>query len=273
MKILLLVIVIIIVGAIASTANIIPGTGNNATDSNVVITYGETTYNNNDYKTQVFDYLSSKATVSLDNAESQIITADEVNKISQGISHQTYNSNQIFSSALVELENNDQVKVVVDSSKINLVTAEMYGNALESAGINQGYVVVTSPVDATGESALAGILNCYESATNTQIPDNVKEAANEEVYMQAEVVNNTNLSGNQVSDLVSQVKDEVQQDNISDTQDIVNIIEEIASKNNLNISAEQAQNIADSLSQSQSVQDDAQNYQKQLNSKIQQMVG
>ena len=60
---------------------------------------------------------------------------------------------------MVDLSYNQGIDVVVDTSKITVVTPKMYANALESCGINNGYVVVTSPVSASGEAALAGVLD------------------------------------------------------------------------------------------------------------------
>ena len=127
----------------------------------VVITYGETAYMNQQYKSIVDDYFASKTNVDINSINSKVVTAGDVNKISGGFSGKQYNSNQIFSSALLDLNQNGEITVEVDSS-ITTITPEMYMSALKSAGIQGGHVYVTSPVSATGESALAGIMNCYD---------------------------------------------------------------------------------------------------------------
>ena len=162
-------------------------------NSQVVITYGETTYKNTDYKNIVDDFFVKQAGVDLNTVESKIITASEVNQIASTITGKTYNSNQIFSSALVDLNDNDNLEVSVDKSKITTITGDMYLSALKSVGITSGHVYVTSPVTATGESALTGIMNSYEVATDVEIPDTVKEAANNEIYTQAEIVENSDV--------------------------------------------------------------------------------
>ena len=68
-----------------------------------------------------------------------------------GISQRTYSSNQIFSSALLDLNETNGITITVDTSKITTVTPAMFKTALDSAGINQGHVYVTSPVVSTGE--------------------------------------------------------------------------------------------------------------------------
>lgn len=236
-------------------------------DNSIAVTYGETTYNNPEYKEMVDNYFKENGNVNLDNADETIITSNDVNRISSGISQRTYNSNQIFSCAMVDLRGNNNIKIDVDS-RITTVTASMYKSALDSAGIKKGHVIVTSPVTATGESALAGIMKAYETATGQLIPEEVKNAANNEIYTQSEVVNNTNLSADDVAKLVDEAKDEVAKENTTDKQTIINIINNIAINNNIQISGDDINNLADSIQQTQSVQDQANQYQSQVSDYI-----
>ena len=233
-------------------------------DSNVVITYGETTYANSDYKSFVDNFFVNQANVDVNNVGVKTITADQVNKISGGITGKYYNSNQILSSALVDLNDNSDLKVSVDKSKITTITGEMYISALKSAGITKGHVYVTSPVQATGESALAGIMNSYEEVTDVEIPDSVKEAANDEIYTEAEIVENSGVDANELSDLVNQVKEEVSADNVTDHDTIVNIINNYVENNNINITNYDIENLADSIEQVQNAQGDVNYYKDQV---------
>ena len=104
-----------------------------ATDSNLVITYGESTYANSDYKSAVDAFFVNQANVDLKNVDSKIITADQVNKVSSGITGKSYSSDQIFSSAFLDLKDNDNLEVSVDKSKITTVTGNMYISALKSS--------------------------------------------------------------------------------------------------------------------------------------------
>ena len=235
-----------------------------ATDSNLVITYGESTYANNDYKSAVDAFFVNQANVDLKNVDSKIITADQVNKVSSGITGKSYSSDQIFSSAFLDLKDNDNLEVSVDKSKITTVTGNMYISALKSAGITSGHVYVTSPMQATGESALAGIMNAYEEATDVKIPDNVKEAANDEIYTQAEIVENSGVDAEKLSKLVDDVKQEVSGDNVTDHNTIVNIINNYVQNNNLNITNSDIENLADTIEQVQNVQGDVNHYKDQV---------
>lgn len=232
--------------------------------NSVVITYGETTHANSEYKSIVDNFFKTQAKADLNSADSKIITADQVNKISGGITGKYYNSNQILSSALVDLNDNDNLKVSVDKSKITTVTGDMYISALKSAGITKGHVYVTSPVQATGESALAGIMNSYEQATDVKIPETVKQAATDEIYTEAQIVNNSGVDADKLSDLVDDVKNEVSKDNVTDHARIVNIINNYVQNNNINITNNDIENLADSIQQVQNVQGDVNHYKDKV---------
>ena len=238
-------------------------TGFAGTTDQVVITYGETTYMNQQYKSLVDDYFASRANVDVKNIDSKVITAGDVNQISSGYSGKVYNSNQIVSCALLDLNQNGEITVDVDNA-ITTITPQMYMSALKTAGIQGGHVYVTSPVSATGESALAGIMDCYEEATDVEIPENVKEAANQEISTQAEIINNSNVSADDLSKLVDDVKEKVNEENITDHATIVNIINDYSTNYNINISDSDIENLADTIEQVQSVQDDANAYKEQI---------
>ena len=233
-------------------------------DSNVVITYGETTYANSNYKSVVDSFFKSQSNLDLNNVGSKIITADQVNQISSSITGKSYDSSQILSSALVNLNDNEKLQVSVDKSKITTITGDMYISALKSAGITKGHVYVTSPVEATGESALAGIMNSYEEVTDVKIPEKVKEAANDEIYTQAEIVNNSDVNADDLSKLVSDVKDQVSKDNVTDHNRIVNVINNYVQNNNINITNSDIENLANSIEQVQNVQGDVNIYKEKV---------
>ena len=87
-KIGIVILALILVGMVLPTGF--------ATDSNLVITYGETTNANNDYKSIVDDFFVNQANVDLNNVNSKVITADQVNQVSSGITGKSYSSNQNF---------------------------------------------------------------------------------------------------------------------------------------------------------------------------------
>jgi uncharacterized protein YpuA (DUF1002 family) len=209
-------------------------------------------------------YFQSKTSKNINEATSKIITASEVNAISTNITGRTYPSSQIFSCAMVDLSYNQGINVNVDTSKITVVTPKMYANALKSSGINNGYVVVSSPVSASGEAALAGVLKSYEIAVGATIPDQAKKAATKELYTETQIVNETGQNPDKIADLFSKVKDQVQRQNLQDPAQIKVIVINIASTMNINLSNQQAQQIADSISNSQKAQSSLTDFKNKL---------
>ena len=242
--------------------------GFSSNDKLIVITYGETTQHNSNYKSTVDEFFKQQSNLDPNNINSKIITANDVNKISKSITGKTYTSDPVFSSALVNLKDNKDLKVSVDKSKITTITGEMYLSALKSAGINSGHVYVTSPVTATGESALAGIMNSYEEATNVKIPETVKEAANDEIFTQAEIVENSKVNSDDLSKLVDNVKQTVKENNITDHKTIVNVINNYTKNNNINMSNNDIENLATSIEKIQNAQGDVNNYESQVSTSI-----
>jgi Predicted secreted protein len=196
--------------------------------SGFAVTIGVATNSNSQYKSSVMDYFQSHTDKNVSTATTKLITASEVNEISQNITGRTYYSSQIYSCAMVDLSYSNGINVTVDSSKINVVTPKMYANALKSLGINNGYVVVTSPVSASGESALAGVLKSYELAVGAQIPDNAKQAATDTLYTETNIANETGQSPDTIANLFEQVQDQVQNQSLQDPSQIKVIVINVA---------------------------------------------
>jgi uncharacterized protein YpuA (DUF1002 family) len=62
----------------------------------------------------------------------------------------------------------------VDTYNINWCTAEMYKNALVTAGVKDAKIVVAAPFEVSGTAALAGVYKAYEDMTGTSLDDTAK---------------------------------------------------------------------------------------------------
>lgn len=226
----------------------------------VVITYGETTEENHDYIDVVNDFFTNHAHVNVKNTNNKIITAKNVNDLFRGYVNKTYFIDQIYSSVLVDLNGKNDLNVVVDTSKITKINAKMYESALKTVGLSYGKVYITSPIEDSGETAISGVLDSYESVTNIEIPYNVQKVANLEIYTQAEIVDNSNITSDELADLVSVVKSKVIGENITDHTKIVSLIKNYTNESNLNITNDDVDKLADLLIEIQLVQNDANKY-------------
>ena len=73
--------------------------------------------------------------------------------------------------------------------------------------------------------------------------------------------------------VVDEVKEEVEAQNITNHETIVNIINDVTVNNNIILSSEDIESLAESIRQTQLVQDQASDYQSQINSFIQNNTG
>ncbi len=236
----------------------------------VFITMGETTYNNPTYKGIILDYFQSMTDKKIENVKIEVIRAPEVNEVSKDITGYVYTSDEIFSCAMVDLNYTSGIKVVVDKSKIEVVTPPMYVNALKSAGIDRGYVVVSSPVPASGEAALAGIMKSYEIAVGAEIPKEAKKAAFEELYLETKLVNETGISGDTLANFIGEVKNKSESQNLKNPQEIRQVVINVANNMNINLTNTQIEEISQNIANSQRVQDLVYNFEQKLDKVIQQ---
>lgn len=88
----------------------------------------------------------------------------------------------MHSSVKVEkTEKGSGVRVkIADTSKITKVTSEQYSNAAITAGATDVQVTVSSPVEATGESALTGLYKAFE-LTGKELETDRTQVAQEEL--------------------------------------------------------------------------------------------
>ncbi|BDH79005.1 MAG TPA: DUF1002 domain-containing protein [Methanothermobacter sp.] len=231
--------------------------------SGLSITIGETTYKNPEYKKAMMDYFQSKTDKSIKDVNIEVIRAQDVNRISENVTGEVYNQGQIFSCAMVDLDH-DNLTIIVDQSKIKNVTPQMYANSLKSAGIERGYVVVSSPLPASGEATLLGIFRSYETLIGAKIPDEVKMASLKEIHLQTRLVNETGESGDSIAQLISEVKNRTEFENINDTHKIKQIVSNTADKLDINLTSTQIEDISQVIANSQKVHGLTTNIKKRL---------
>ena len=85
-----------------------------------------------------------------------------------------------------------------------------------------------------------------------------------EIYTESEIVQNDNVSAENLTKLVDDVKETVQKDNITDHKTIVNIIYNYTVNNNINLTNSSIENLATSIGGVQAVQGDVESYTSQV---------
>ena len=108
------------------------------------------------------------------------------------------------------------------------------------------------------------MLESYEIAVGTQIPDQAKKAATEELYTETQIVNQTGQNPDKIADLFSKALDQVQNQNLQDTTQIKVIVVNVAYSMNINLTDQQSQQIANSLANSQQAQSSLTDFKNKL---------
>ncbi|RDU35008.1 DUF1002 domain-containing protein [Neobacillus piezotolerans] len=133
--------------------------------------------------------------------------------------------------------NKKDTGLTVKTKNITWVTDEMYLNALMTAGVKDASIYITAPVAVSGTAALTGIIKAYEISANETIPENIKQAANEEMVETAKL--GDSIGKENASALIAKVKEEIAKDKPKDEAELKALIEEQAKELKVELSSEE----------------------------------
>lgn len=131
--------------------------------------------------------------------------------------------------------------IQVTTKNINWVTDEMYINALITAGVKDAKIYITAPIEVSGTAALTGIIKAYEVSTDTVIPEDVKQAANEEMVETANL--GEDIGQEEATALMAKVKEQIAEQKPKTVEEIQTIIQDSAKELNISLTDEQLQSL------------------------------
>ena len=138
---------------------------------------------------------------------------------------------QMFSSAkIVRAEEGKGLTINIKTpDNITEVTSEMYTNALLTAGVENATVGVASPVKVSGHSALTGIYKAYD-VQGVELDKERMELANEELGVATNLAKKDGLSQEKVSQLLTEIKKDIAEQNPATKEDVEKIVEDQLNK-------------------------------------------
>lgn len=175
-------------------------------------------------------------------------------------------NSRMFSSAKITIEEEGvglNVSIITPDN-ITEVTSEMYANALLTAGVENATVVVASPVKVTGHSALTGIYKAYDVG-GVELDKERMELANEELNVATDLVKDAGLTSEQVSDLITRIKQAIAEQNPASIEDIERIVQEQLSKLEITLSDEDRQLLINLFEKMRNLDIDFDQVKNQLN--------
>lgn len=130
---------------------------------------------------------------------------------------------------------------------INYCTINMYRNALITAGVENADILVVGPFPLSGTAALIGAMKAYEEMTGEELEEEAKTAALAELVISGELVSSgeTEEEADKMQEVIDYIKAEVIAGDISDWDDILEIIEKAESEYGITLTDEQKEKIAD----------------------------
>lgn len=153
---------------------------------------------------------------------------------------------RMFSSAkIVRQEEGKGLTInIVTPDNITEVTSEMYANALLTAGVENATVDVASPVKVSGHSALTGIYKAYD-VQGVELDKERMELANEELGVATDLAKKDGLSQEKVSELLTEIKKEIAEQNPATKEDVEKIVQEQLNKLDISLSDADRQMLID----------------------------
>ncbi|MGB2993113.1 MAG: DUF1002 domain-containing protein, partial [Paenisporosarcina sp.] len=193
--------------------------------------------------------------------EISVTGEDLVNYIKDGDA-----SARMFSSAKITRQDAGKGLVIdiVTEDNITQVTAEMYENAMLTAGIEDATVEVAAPKKVTGHSALVGIYKAYEVSGETLDKERT-DVANEELSVATILANESGIDEAKVSELLTEIKKDIAEKNPATKEEVEKIVQEQLTNLKIELSPEDRQLLIDLMDRIRQLDIDFSKWSDQLN--------
>lgn len=189
-----------------------------AAPGDVFVTLGKDL--NNDQKNAILDEMGTGQDVDI-----TYVTNEEEHKyLGDYISAKQIGTRAISSAKVTLLKEGKGVDV--ETHKITYVTEGMYANALVTAGVKDADIYVTAPFSVSGTAALTGILKAYDEKTDTDVSEEQKKVANEELVRTSEL--GKDIGKDKATELVTRVKEEMADHPVDNEDDLRQLIQKAA---------------------------------------------
>lgn len=153
-------------------------------------------------------------------------------------------ANMYSSAKISHKEGGDGLVIqIVTPDNITEVTAEMYANAMLTAGIEDATVEVAAPKPVTGHSALVGIYKAYEVA-GVELDTERTDVANDELTVATELAD-SGVDDAKVSELLTEIKQQIAELNPATREEVEQIVSDQLERLQIELSEEDRQLLID----------------------------
>ncbi|WP_202080928.1 DUF1002 domain-containing protein [Caldalkalibacillus salinus] len=155
-----------------------------------------------------------------------------------------YSASEIGSNAISSVRitlTEEGSGIEVKTNNITSITPEMYTNALVTAGIQDAEVYVTAPTGVSGTAALTGVLKAFEVAADTDISEEQKEVANEEMVRTRELAER--IGAEEAAELVMRLKEALGEQELNTDEDYRELINRVAAELNIELTEKDVESL------------------------------
>jgi uncharacterized protein YpuA (DUF1002 family) len=133
--------------------------------------------------------------------------------------------------------------LTVETYNISWCTAEMYQNALMTAGVTDAKIVVASPVEVSGTAALTGIYKAYEHVTGDTLDEIAKSVGTQELTITGELAEQ--IGSLDATEIVSGLKEVLSETSKMSDEELRQEIERIAAEYKVTLNDSQIKQLID----------------------------
>ncbi|MBT2686957.1 DUF1002 domain-containing protein [Bacillus sp. ISL-47] len=205
------------------------------TEGDMIITLGE------NLSEEQKDMLLAEMEAPKDATIMTVSNEEEHKYLGNYISKALIGTRAISSSAVTIAKSGSGLEV--ETKNINWVTDEMYINALITAGVKDAKIYITAPVPVSGTAALTGIIKAYEVSAEKTIPEDVKQAANEEMVETAKLGDSVGTEN--AAALIAKIKEEIAKNSPETDAELRTIIENAAKELGITLTEQEVLSLID----------------------------
>lgn len=204
-------------------------------DSRKVVTLG------NDLSQEQKDTMMRYFGVGYDSVDMMYITnADEREHLGAYVPLEQI-GNYTYSCALVAPTSSGGIQV--KTANLEWVTCNMIASTLSTSGVTNCQVVAASPFKVSGTGALTGVIMAYEEASRVVLEPQKVELANQELVTTGNLANQVGQS--KATAVINETKIEVIENNVTDIEEINNIVNNVSNNYDVQINEDQTAEIAE----------------------------
>ncbi|MGP4106261.1 DUF1002 domain-containing protein [Virgibacillus sp. L01] len=261
-------VLVLIVGLITSLAAPAQAANNGGINEKLgvpIVVYGDTL--SDDQKSKVTELLE---VTDPEAVKEYSVTGEDIANYIDG----DPNSRMFSSAKITRQEKGEGLKInIVTPENITQVTSDMYANALLTAGVEDATVDVASPVKVSGHSALTGIYKAYD-AEGQPLDKERMQLADEELGVATDLAKD-GLSQEKVSELLTEIKKAISEQNPATKEDVERIVQEQLDQLGISLSDADRQMLIDLFNKMKDLDinfDEVKNQLDNIASKVQDVV-